>query len=225
MISIVDNFFKDPDKIVDFASSLKFKQSDGFYPGQRSEELHIVAPNFFNKTILKILALYFDYNNTEVFYRNANMYFQKIKPFDKNKKSILNEGLIHQDAYFNLAGVIYLNKKPDLNAGTSIYKNIKKLENEEEKHAKKKELYKLKNMSKLDLKKYKNILLECNKGFKETIKVSNIYNRLIFYPANTFHAGNYGVTKERLTLVFFIKNIDSISPLPITRKDAINPLD
>ena len=142
MISIVDNFFKDPDKIVDFASSLKFKQSDGFYPGQRSEELHIAAPNFFNKTILKILALYFDYNNTEVSYRNANMYFQKIKPFDKNKKSILNEGLIHQDAYFNLAGVIYLNKKPDLNAGTSIYKNIKKLENEEEKHAKKKELYK-----------------------------------------------------------------------------------
>ena len=144
MISIVDNFFKDPDKIVDFASSLKFKQSDGFYPGQRSEELHITAPNFFNKTILKILALYFDYNNTEVFYRNANMYFQKIKPFDKNKNSILNEGLIHQDSYFNLAGVIYLNKKPDLNAGTSIYKNIKKLENEEEKHAKKKELYKLK---------------------------------------------------------------------------------
>ena len=91
MISIVDNFFKDPDKIVDFASSLKFKQSDGFYPGQRSEELHITAPNFFNKTILKILALYFDYNNTEVSYRNANMYFQKIKPFDKNKKSILNE--------------------------------------------------------------------------------------------------------------------------------------
>ena len=225
MISVVDNFFSNPDKIVNLAKSLKFKQSDGYYPGQRTEKLHIAAPDIFNQIVLKVLALYFDYNTSEVSYSDTNMYFQKVLPFDKNKKSILNEGLIHQDTHYTLAGVIYLDKNQDLNAGTSIYRRAKELKDEEKKHAKKKELYKINQnkMSESSIKQYKKILKECNKGYEETIKVSNVYNRLILYPADSFHAGNYGVTQDRLTLVFFIKTINANSDLPAIRHRFIEP--
>ena len=103
------------------------------------------------------MRCFFFFNLSFDFFNNV---FSIIK-YDRDERIIRNSKFCEGDSQ---GFVIYLNKKPDLNAGTSIYKNIKKLENEEEKHAKKKEFYKLKNMSKLHLKKYKNILLEFNKN-------------------------------------------------------------
>ena len=64
--------------------------------------------------------------------------------------------------------------------------------------------------------------MECNQSFEEVINVKNVYNRLILYPGEYFHTGNYFTSKERLTLVFFIKMLNTQSPLPIIRKNNID---
>lgn len=48
-----------------------------------------------------------------------------------------------------------------------------------------------------------------NDASKETINISNVYNRLIMYDGNPFHRANHFHTgqNERLTLVWFIKNL------------------
>lgn len=48
-----------------------------------------------------------------------------------------------------------------------------------------------------------------NDASKETINISNVYNRLIMYDGNPLHRANYFSTgkSERLTLVWFIKKL------------------
>ena len=50
------------------------------------------------------------------------MFFQKIKPFSKDKFDSTNKGWVHTDEDALFAGVVYLNPKPDPDSGTSIYK-------------------------------------------------------------------------------------------------------
>ena len=98
------------------------------------------------------------------------------------------------------------------------------IEYDEKLAVKKKGIYKV-NQNKLtknEIIKYQKLIKDCNKGFKEVVKVNNVYNRLILYPGSYFHAGNYEVTQERLTLVFFIKKIKCSTQPPIIRKNLIN---
>jgi len=224
-VSVVDNFFSDPDKVVKFAESLTYTQSNGFYPGKRSALLHKVNYDFFSSTIFKVLSLFFDLNASIVSFDDTAMQFQKIQPFNKKEKNhILNKGLIHQDLNNTLAGVIYLTKKPDLDSGTSLYQEIKKDLKAEEYGQRKKLLYKIdqKKLSQKNIKDYEKLIMECNQSFEEVINVKNVYNRLILYPGNYFHTGNYFISKERLTLVFFMKILNTQSPLPIIRKNNID---
>ena len=224
-VTVVDNFFSNPDKVVKFAESLTYIQSKGYYPGKRSALLHKVNYDFFSNTILKVLSLFFDLKTTPLSFNDTAMQFQKIQPFNKKEKNhILNKGLIHQDTNNTLAGVIYLNKKPDLNSGTSIYQEIKKDLKAEEYGKRKKLLYKIdqKKLSHKNTKDYEKLIMECNQSFEEVINVKNVYNRLILYPGEYFHTGNYFTSKERLTLVFFIKMLNTQSPLPIIRKNNID---
>jgi len=224
-VSVVDNFFSNPDKVVKFAESLTYTQSNGFYPGKRTELIHKVNYDFFSSTIFKVLSLFFDLNASIVSFDDTAMQFQKIQPFNKKEKNhILNKGLIHQDESNTLAGVIYLTKKPDLDSGTSLYQEIKKDLKAEEYGERKKLLYKIdqKKLSQKNMKDYEKLIMECNKSFEEVINVKNVYNRLILYPGNYFHTGNYFTSKERLTLVFFMKILNTQSPLPIIRKNNID---
>ena len=56
--------------------------------------------------------------------------------------------------------------------------------------------------------------------FTETVRVNNVFNRLLVYEADQFHGGNnfFGTTDfdSRLTQVFFISNIES-SSYPLQR--------
>ena len=224
-VSVVDNFFSNPDKVVKFAESLTYTQSNGFYPGKRTELIHKVNYDFFSSTIFKVLSLFFDLNASIVSFDDTAMQFQKIQPFNKKEKNhILNKGLIHQDESNTLAGVIYLTKKPDLDSGTSLYQEIKKDLKAEEYGQRKKLLYKIdqKKLSQKNMKDYEKLIMECNQSFEEVINVKNVYNRLILYPGNYFHTGNYFTSKERLTLVFFMKILNTQSPLPIIRKNNID---
>jgi len=61
----VDNFFDKPEEIVQFANSLKYQTAQsGFWPGKRTEELHINHSLFFKSFLTRLFALFFDYNHT-----------------------------------------------------------------------------------------------------------------------------------------------------------------
>mgnify|MGYP003311095812 CR=1 FL=1 len=57
----INNFFKEPGKVVKFAKSLKYEKSEtGSYPGERTKNLAEVDYTFFNTTILSILSMYYE---------------------------------------------------------------------------------------------------------------------------------------------------------------------
>jgi len=225
---IVDNFFEKPQEIVKFANSLKFKKGPyGYWPGVRSDGLHETNYNFFNSVLTKILSLSFDYKHHNVNWDNVEMYFQKTYPYDnKNKKNIVNTGLVHADGEYPLVGIIYLTEGADPESGTSIMSpiknNIKKLEKDFIKN--KIKFYKKldNNITKKDLNEYAELVKKCNSKFYETIKINNIFNRALLYSGKDFHKANSLFTgkKERLSLVFFIKSIQSTSFFPLQRLDA-----
>jgi len=226
-IQLVDNFFDKPEEIVKFANSLEYKiDSKGFWPGKRSEELHINHNQFFNSFLTKLFALFFDYKYTELSWSNVGMYFQKNCAFDpKDKNNILNTGLIHQDGPFPLVGLIYLTKDADLDSGTSIMVPKKEYkENMQELVKKQATIYKKpqEKLSKKDLEDYKKLILDRNKDFEESIRFNNKFNRLITYTGKDFHKCNsfYSGKKERLTLVFFLKKIQSSAHPPVQRSKA-----
>ena len=226
-IQCVDNFFDKPNKIIEFADSLDYKIGPyGFWPGKRTEELYLTHNQFFNSFLIKLLALFFDYNCTKISWSNVGMYFQKTTAFDpKDKNNILNTGLIHQDGPFPLVGLIYLTKDADLDSGTSIMVPKKEYkENIQELVKKQATIYKKpqEKLSKKDLEDYKKIILDRNKDFEESIRFNNKFNRLITYTGKDFHKCNsfYSGKKERLTLVFFLKKIQSSAHPPVQRSKA-----
>ena len=89
---VVDNFFDKPKEIVKFANSLEYQIGQyGFWPGKRTEELHINHKKFFNSFLTKMLALFFDYKYAKISWDNVGLYFQKTSAFDpKDKNNILS---------------------------------------------------------------------------------------------------------------------------------------
>ncbi|MDB9826825.1 DUF6445 family protein [Candidatus Pelagibacter sp.] len=223
---IVDNFFDRPQEIIKFANSLEYQIGPhGFWPGKRTEQLHINHKFFFDSFLSKLFALSFDYINTKLSWSNVGMYFQKTKAFDpEDKKNILNTGLIHQDEDFLLVGLVYLTYGADIDSGTSIMLPTKDYKNILELGEKKIALYKKSqgNLSKKDSKNYKKLIIDTNKNFEESIKFNNIFNRLITYTRTDFHRCNsfYTGKEERLTLVFFIKKIHTSVYTPLQRSKA-----
>jgi len=221
-IQIVDNFFSDPDKIVDFANSLKFKKNKtGDWPGERTDYLHNIDKKFFNEFLSKVLSLNFDYKYHKITWENVELTFQKTKPLDpSNKNSILNEGLVHVDGDFPLVGLVYLTKDADPDSGTSIFelkKDCKPLNNTKTKR----KIYS-KHHNKLNNKDYnelKKLIKNDKDTFFETCRINNIYNRLFVYNGKDYHKANsfYTGTEERLTLVFFMKQINANSHFPLQR--------
>jgi len=222
----VDNFFSEPDKIRSFALSLKKeKDKNGSWPGVRSKPLYQID-NAFNKLFcMKVLSCYYDLRYVDVTWSTADVMFQQILPDQLN--NTINEGWIHKDIGFDLAGLIYLTPNADLNSGTSLF-NLKP---KEEKNfllyglQSEKECY---NEQKSNIKNYKKQLENNNNKFYEKTRFQNLYNRLIVYDSNEYHkANNLYAGKnvdDRLTLVFFISGINSTkTKYPIERiKDYEN---
>ena len=230
---IVDDFFEEPKKIVKFAKTLKYKKGPyGNWPGVRSDGLHDINYNFFNSVLNKILSLSFDYNAHQVVWKDTQMYFQKTYPYDpKNKNSIINQGLVHCDGNQPIVGLVYLTEGADIESGTSIMSQVKKysdkqaakLSNNYER--KKRNTYKKspKDLTKKDLKDHAKLIKDCNSDFVENIRINNIFNRAIFYTGCDYHKVNsfYTGKKERLTLVFFIKTIETTGYSPLQRLRSI----
>ena len=213
----VDNFFNDPDKIEKMALSMPFykcgsKEVTGVWPGYRTQELHLVNPEYYDTFSQKILSVYFGYQND--FECKITTSFQKINSDFFNG---IDSGWIHNDRSI-LAGVIYLNKNIDNNNGTSIY--VPKIKSSIPINSDiKKEMYS--DFKKEDTLLYDIKRKENNELFEKTITFNNVYNRLVMYDSKQYHMENAFKMPEneyRLTQVFFIYDIkNAISPLELSR--------
>lgn len=219
----VDNFFNDPELIRNFGLSLT-KKSDklGEWPGVRSKPLHEIDINLNNYILLKIFSVYFDLSFHNINWKNSVCYFQEIKKYSKNKNDLKNVGWIHQDDA-DLAGLIYLNPNAPLDTGTSLYN----LKNEKSFVSLKKQIEKEKFYSgkKITKNRYNLSIMKNNNMFYEKIRFNNIFNRLIVYDGSEFHKANnfYIENENRLTLVFFVKNLTLNSYWPYQKiKDDRN---
>ena len=208
-ITCVDNFYKDPDKIREYALSLEFFPSTGHFPGKRTKNLSEIDPVFFNEFTSKLSEVYVDISVSSARYE-IDTCFQLIDTQDEDPNSLKNIGWIHCDLGYLLAGIIYLNPEIDSTCGTSIFKLVEDTICGDDIKGK---FYR----DRID-DNYDSTLLKNNSGFKETVRFSNEYNRMITFDYSEFHAANYFYSKtQRLTQVFFFKDIQSDSVPPIVR--------
>jgi hypothetical protein len=209
-VVIVDNFFKDPDKVRNFALHQEFKRDDtSNYPGLRTDCLSIIEPSLHNEFLKKFFSVYYDFRFEELNWVVSAQFQKTDNHFDS--------GWIHRDndgtANNKLAGIVYLTPNAPLNSGTSIYKSksnvlIPSI------NAQAKYTHYLSNGNSDELI---NLKEKEKEQFEETINVSNIYNRLISFEASEYHAAqNYfgEDNKPRLILVFFVTKINAqLTPL------------
>ena len=81
---VVEDFFKDPNLILNFYKKVKWfkpKENEN-WPGVRSKPFYKINIDLHNYIINKIISIYYNYNLQQVFWKNANVQFHKVKPFD-----------------------------------------------------------------------------------------------------------------------------------------------
>lgn len=115
-LEIIDNFYADPWKVRELMLSLEYSRpARTNYPGERTGHLEVVAPEFYAEWKEKFMSLYGYLHDGE--WRFSTQ-FQRIptKLWDPEA----NDGWIHCDPSEHMAGVVYLNHKPDPKAGTAV---------------------------------------------------------------------------------------------------------
>ena len=70
-VSVVDNFFDNPNEVLKLVDTLKFTQSKGFYPCKRTKSLHLLKYDFYNSVICKVLSLFYDLKSTNICYEDS----------------------------------------------------------------------------------------------------------------------------------------------------------
>tara|TARA_E500000305_G_C3928412_1_gene191586 strand:- start:70 stop:720 length:651 start_codon:yes stop_codon:yes gene_type:complete len=196
--TIVDNFFDNPDEIRDLALSLNYPDHNSRWPGRRSLRIENINRSLFHHIGNKIFSI-FGQELPETW--DMCMQFQIVKPFSENKWDIKNRGWVHNDGGDLFGGIIYLNKNPDMDTGTSIYKaKLGIYDSTPEQHSMKASLYSGKD---INIDEYTKHFNEYHNQFIETVKVGNVYNRLLLFGGDVQHGVRTYGTEERLTLAFF----------------------
>jgi hypothetical protein len=207
-ITIVDNFLDDPYLAIELANKQEFFTDDeGRWPGSRSNNIAEFAPKFFERTLNKFFAIFYEKDS---FYKfTCSMQFQKVG-------SKYTDGWAHIDSGSLISGILYLNVNPSINSGTSICMpnsiewdnlNIKnKIEN-------------YKNGTDDPIKRQEN-----NDQFHESIIIKNKFNRLIAFDSHLLHKANFEKNidnDDRLTIVFFVHNFLSEKEFPLLRSRQV----
>lgn len=192
----VDNFFEHPDQVVEFSKTVDFSNSDGSYPGQRSQDFGTIAPKIKDYIVLKVLSQYMPISEINAY--QATACFQKVS-------SNYGEGWIHSDESM-LSVIIYLNKENNLGRGTSIFRPSKM----NPFYNSNKEKFKFYEQHVVS-DDYENQRLSNNEFFQETIRYENVYNRAVAFEGIEYHRANNFIPQtnqeDRLTIVCFIFDI------------------
>lgn len=222
-ITVIDNFYENPDLVRNFALSLPYyMSSDGRWPGARSDRLVDVNVNFYNTFTFKLFSLFFDLDSTNMEW-DVETSFQQVVSFSPIRTSQLNRGWIHQDDDAVFSGVIYLNPDPKPGWGTSIYK-LKPGETDD--CQQKTKFLHYGESEDLDEEEHEKEMIFNSNKFVESVRVENVYNRLILFEGGEYHGvpSFYSDDDEpRLTQVFFVKKLITSSRYPIIRSKLAQP--
>lgn len=214
---IVDNFFKDPLKVREYALTLDYGKGTNF-SGTRTKDIFNFNPFFADSVCKKTLM-----SSGLIF----NNYAAQVH-FHLTGEEFGDSGWPHVDfSVFSdtkFASVTYLNVSPKgLNSGTSVYR-LSGFE----------DVRKSVSIMQTTFKTGEDNVEEKNKtinNYEETIRVGGIFNRMVAYDSRRPHCGNsyFGNTKDeqRLTLLIFFKEINLATPYghsPIVCADILNDL-
>ena len=202
---IKDNFFSDPDSIVKISKEYSYNIDTHNYPGVRSKPLEEINPKLYVHILQKIFLLFHDQIPLNF---KAEVGFQKIKPFvEGDKWHRKNLGWIHTDNCL-FGGVIYLDKNPDKDAGTSVYKSIDGFDVQTKESIDAKQL--LYSGKLTDDRQYYESYDRVRNQYEETLRIPNLYNRLVLIPGDQPHSMTTIGDKERNTMVFFCHSITGV---------------
>ena len=221
-VTVIDNFFPHPDKIVDLVKDVPFLENDvGNYPGVRSDLLEKTKPEVNYYIATKLLSLFYPPEIGVPLSWDATIELQKTTPFTPNDPyNKKNRGWIHRDTIKQMTAIIYLDKDPDPNTGTNVYvpnngiglcgfNNSKEYENVKKRHYLGEDV---------DQQEYDAAWDGINKDFTKTISVENVYNRLLLFTNKDYHGvETYGYSHDRLTIVSFFSAVNSPLMQPLQR--------
>jgi hypothetical protein len=209
-VTIIDDFYPNPHEVRNYALSQKFEPNKtGRWPGARTNTIHQIDEQgsiMMKFMIKKILSLFYTANDIKTI--TIDSHFQHIKPFHKDKNHVYNRGYIHNDSTI-FGGVIYLDPNSEEGTGTSIYSLKNKLKTDDY-------LDEYANNLKF---KYHNHNIEFTDNdidlwnqqrdkFQESVRIENIFNRCILFDGYEHHGVPSFGTKERLTQVFFVYDLE-----------------
>lgn len=217
-VTVVENFYEDPDAMRAFALKQKYefltdrKDAQYVYPGSRTKDLVDLDAKLQEKVLKKFISVF-----------HNSQYDVMRWAVSTNFQSVTEEygtGVLHTDHNTILAAVLYLTPDAPLNAGTSLFKPNKTFDEAKYKKA-------LEDND--DRFRAGQIQMDTSyhSMFDEIVRVNNVYNTLIIYEGRMHHAANgfFGNNLEnsRLSQVFFINRIDAQkhSVFPLNRKKEI----
>ena len=156
------------------------------------------------------------------------MHFQRVSPPVKDKEdSTLNTGWVHRDSDYIAAGVVYLTPDADPSTGTGIYTDSQDFCDYENNRYRDSRLHDCKtqtygqNFDDASIPHLEKVKQTHEEKFESDVTVSNRYNRLIAYGEQYPHKQQYLGSKvgdgERLTLVFFLRDLWGVNS-PLLRK-------
>ena len=212
-VTIIEDFYKNPDEIRTFALKQKFKyrhELDGInyvFPGSRTKDLFEINPNLYKLLCNKLISL-FHVPEHDIMRWAITTSFQLVE-------EKYQTGLIHQDKNTIFAGVIYLTPDAPLNSGTSLFRKNKKFDE-----------VRFQDGLKLNDERFINnqpIDFSYHDMFDEIVRVNNIYNTMIVFEGDIPHCANQffgnNPNNSRLTQVFFVSKIEAnkTTSFPINR--------
>jgi hypothetical protein len=210
---IHDNFFDNPDDIAGFLKTLDYFDPDVNYPGKRTNCLSTIDYDLYNSIVLKVLGNFYPDLHDVRFEGTV-------------RGQIIEEehigGWIHHDPPGGLTFLIYLTPDANIDAGTNFYKikpeyTVKNRYQLVGQHNDKKELS-FTDSNEQKIKEAEKYRLEQNSRFTETLKIGNVYNRMIAFDGANYHAQGDLSKHKRLTLIGFIDYI--LQPSPILRTNS-----
>lgn len=217
-VTIVENFYEDPDAVRTFALNQKYqyrhqlKDVPYVFPGARTKDLSVINKPLFEKVSTKIISLF---HNSE----HEHMRWAISTNFQSVSEDY-GRGVIHTDGNAVFAAVLYLSPDAPLDSGTSLFRPNKSFDQDAYEKA-------LKQNDKRFAEGTVKMNTAYHSMFDEIVRINNVYNTLILYEGRHFHAANNFFGKSlkdsRLAQVFFVSNIDAqkYSSFPLWRSQQV----
>lgn len=217
-VTVVENFYENPDAIRKFALAQKYKfchERPDFpyvYPGSRTPDVFDLDVELHEQICKKLISVFHNAEHDYMRWAISTSFQSVTEEFGK--------GVLHTDTNTVFAAVLYLTPNAPLNSGTSLFKKNEKFNLEKYTKALEQNDVLFKSGKKVMSTDYHSM-------FDEVVRVNNVYNTLILYEGDTFHAANkfFGnsLKNSRLAQVFFINRVDAQkeSSFPLNRKKTI----